>query len=65
MSCQAQGICEIGNEIPCAWQDIYERLKEQNRVDDILKIKTAMQWQNQTRRMIVQDEYAGRYEDKK
>ncbi len=60
-----KGNCEVSNEIPCAWQDIYERLKEQNRVADILKVKPVMQWQNQTRRMIVQDEYAARYENKK
>lgn len=58
------GNCEVSNDIPCAWQDIYNRLKAQNRLDDIKKIKPAMQWQNQTRRMIVQDEYAARYKDK-
>ena len=59
-----KGNCEVSNEIPCAWQDIYNRLKAQNRLDDIKKIKPAMQWQNQTRRMIVQDEYADRYKNK-
>ena len=58
------GNCEISKDIPCAWQDIYNRLKAQNRLDDIKKIKPAMQWQNQTRRLVVQDEYASRYKDK-
>jgi ferredoxin len=59
-----RGNCEVSNEIPCAWQDIFNRLKAQNRLDDIRHIKPVMEWQNQTRRMIVQDEYAGRYQTK-
>ena len=41
-----KGNCEISDEVPCAWNDIYLRLKEQNRVDDILKVQPPMQWQN-------------------
>lgn len=59
-----RGNCEVSNEIPCAWQDIFNRLKAQNRLDDIRHIKPVMEWQNQTRRMIVQDEYAARYKSK-
>lgn len=59
-----KGMCEISNQIPCAWYDIYNRLKEQDRLDDILKIQTPMQWQNQTQRTIIQDAYAHRYESK-
>ena len=62
-----QGMCEVGicDEIdwgiPCAWIQIYERLKEQNRLDYILNIQPPMQWQNQIQRTIVQEPYEGRY----
>ncbi len=56
-----KGNCEISNEIPCAWQDIYERLNAQNRLDDILKIQEPMEWKNQIQRTIVQDAYKERY----
>ncbi len=56
-----RGKCEISNDIACAWQDIYERLKEQNRLDDILKIKEPMEWENQTQRTIIQEPYMKRY----
>lgn len=55
------GYCEISPEIPCAWQDIYNRLKEQGRLDDILKVQPPMMWQNQTPRTIVQEPYEKRY----
>lgn len=55
------GMCEINNEIPCAWYDIYERLKEQNRLDDILKIQPVMMWQNQVQRTTIQEPYKERY----
>ncbi|NOY70344.1 MAG: hypothetical protein GXP53_12820 [Deltaproteobacteria bacterium] len=55
------GMCEINNQTPCAWHDIYTRLKDQGRLDDILKIQAPMQWQNQVQRTIVQDAYAERY----
>ncbi len=56
-----KGKCEISNDISCAWQDIYERLKGQNRLDDILKIKEPMEWKNQTQRTIIQEPYMKRY----
>ena len=56
-----KGMCEISSEIPCAWLDIYERLKGQNRLDDILKLQQVMQWQNQTQRTVVQPKYEKRY----
>ncbi len=56
-----RGKCEISNDIPCAWQDIYERLDAQNRLDDILKIQEPMQWQNQIQRTIIQEPYQHRY----
>ncbi len=58
------GNCEISGEIPCAWMNVYERLKAQNRLDCILPIKPASDWKNQSPRTIIQDEYAPRSADK-
>ncbi len=36
------GNCEIGNEVPCAWQEIYDRLKaigQLNRMEAIIPVK--------------------------
>ena len=55
------GKCEVSQDIPCAWVDIYNRLKEQNRLHHILKIRPAMPWRNQIQRTIVQPAYAHRY----
>lgn len=61
------GLCEVndcddfGFSIPCAWYQIYERLKVQNRLDCILKIQSPMQWQNQIQRTVVQKPYENRY----
>jgi len=57
-----KGECELGNNIPCAWYEIYNRLEKQGRLDNILNIRPPMQWQNQVRRTFVQDAYAHRYE---
>jgi ferredoxin len=56
------GECELGNGIPCAWYEIYNRLDKQGRLDNIINLRPPMQWQNQVRRTIVQDAYAHRYE---
>jgi ferredoxin len=56
-----KGKCEVSQEIPCAWVDIYNRLKAQDRLSHIHKIRPIMLWQNQTQRTIVQPAYAGRY----
>jgi len=53
-----QGMCEIGPDTPCAWKSIYERLKRQNRLDDILKMQPPMAWRNQVVRVTVQAPYA-------
>jgi ferredoxin len=50
--------CEVGMEIPCAWHEIYHRLEEQKRLEDILNVRPPMMWQNTTRRMVVQEAYA-------
>jgi len=53
--------CEVSQEIPCAWLDIFNRLKEQDRLDDIKKIHVPMEWHNQTPRTIIQESYKQRY----
>ncbi|WP_300672865.1 methylenetetrahydrofolate reductase C-terminal domain-containing protein [Desulfoluna sp.] len=55
------GMCEVSQDVPCAWVEIYERLKGQNRLDDILKLQSVMQWQNQLQRTVVQPKYEKRY----
>ena len=49
------GMCEVNPNIPCAWVDIYNRLKDQNRLDNIRKIRPIMEWQNQSQRTLVQE----------
>ncbi len=56
-----KGMCEIDDKIPCAWNDIYQRLNDQGRLDSIMEIQEPMQWQNQVQRTIVQDGFAERY----
>ncbi|MEZ4579109.1 MAG: methylenetetrahydrofolate reductase C-terminal domain-containing protein [Desulfobacterales bacterium] len=53
--------CEISPDIPCAWYEIYKRLSEQNRLDDIMKLQPPMEWRNQIQRTIVQKGYEARY----
>lgn len=53
--------CEVSNDIPCAWYEIYMRLKAQNRLADILKIQPPMEWTNQLQRTVVQKGYEDRY----
>lgn len=53
--------CEISKEVACAWLDIFNRLKEQGRLDDILNVHPPMEWQNQTPRTIIQEPYEKRY----
>jgi ferredoxin len=57
------GLCEIseGNEIPCAWHQIYLRLQAQGRLDSLLKCQQAMTWQSTPCRPIVQEPYRERY----
>ena len=56
-----KGKCEVDSNIPCAWNDIYERLKGQNRLDNIMKIRTHMKWQNQIQGTVILDAYKDRY----
>jgi hypothetical protein len=56
------GRCEVHVDIPCAWVEIYKRLKSQNRLDDIIKIRPPMKWKNQTLGTAVLEEFKDRYE---
>jgi ferredoxin len=56
-----EGKCEVNSEVPCAWYDIYQRLKKQDRLDSILKVKPAREWENQTQRSLIQEPYKNRY----
>ena len=56
-----EGKCEVSKDTPCAWFDIYERLKKQNRLENILKVKPAREWRNQTRKSFIHEAFKGRY----
>jgi ferredoxin len=53
-----KGNCEIDANQPCAWYMIYERLKGQGRLDCILQITPANDWQNQIPRTVIQPGYS-------
>jgi len=55
------GHCEVDREVSCAWIDIYERLKRQGRLDNILKIHEAREWQDQVQGRFVLEAYKKRY----
>jgi ferredoxin len=59
-----EGKCEVNSDVPCAWYEIYERLKKQGRLGNILKIKTAREWEDQTQRSLIQEAFKKRYEKK-
>ncbi len=56
-----EGKCEVSKDTPCAWFEIFKRLKDQNRLENILKIKPAREWKNQTRGSLVQEAFKERY----
>ncbi|MFC1669723.1 methylenetetrahydrofolate reductase C-terminal domain-containing protein [Spirochaetota bacterium] len=58
------GKCEVSKDILCAWNSIYERLKDQDRLDNISKMKPIMKWVNQIQGTYVKDEYKDRYTNK-
>lgn len=39
-----EGECEIDPEVPCVWQLIYDRLKAQGRLDQMLEIIPVKDW---------------------
>ncbi|MFH0920547.1 MAG: methylenetetrahydrofolate reductase C-terminal domain-containing protein [Fibrobacterota bacterium] len=56
-----KGKCEVDKDIPCAWNDIYERLKKQGRLDNILTLRPRMAWRNNIQGVMVQAGFEGRY----
>ena len=56
-----EGKCEVSKDTPCAWYEIYERLTKQGRLENILKVKPAREWRNQTRRSLIQEAFKERY----
>jgi len=59
------GHCEVNAETPCAWIKIYERLKAQGRLDNILGVYPAREWEGQTQGSLVLEQYKDRYTEKK
>ena len=51
------GSCELSPDQPCAWYQIYHRLSEQGRLNNILNIEPPQEWYNQVSRTIVQPGY--------
>ena len=58
------GMCEVGGETPCAWQEICERLERQGRLSELMKVRAPREWRNQVPATIVQPAYRHRYEDR-
>ena len=40
----ADGICEVHSEIPCAWQQIYDRLKLLGKLDQLTEVAPLKDW---------------------
>ena len=55
------GTCEVSRDIPCAWNDIYQRLKTQNRIENILSIHAPMDWTDNGPGTLIQSGYENRY----
>ncbi len=55
------GNCEVSGDIPCAWNKIYERLKAQNRLENILSIQPPMEWIDKGPGSFIQSGYEKRY----
>jgi ferredoxin len=55
------GKCEVSKDTPCAWYEIYERLTKQNRLENILRVRPAREWRNQTRKTLIHDAFKKRY----
>ena len=57
-----KGKCEIDENQPCAWYLIYERLKQQGRLDQIMDVIPANNWENQRPRTVIQPGYENLYD---
>jgi len=40
----AEGLCEVGEDIPCAWQLIHDRLSSFSRLNDLDEIQPPKDW---------------------
>jgi ferredoxin len=58
------GHCEVDKEVPCAWIKIHERLKAQGRLDNILTVFPAREWQDQVQGTLILEPYRKRYAKK-
>jgi len=52
-----RGKCEISQDQPCAWFEIYGRLAGQDRLDLIKKFHEIVPWHNQKPRTLIQPGY--------
>ncbi len=53
--------CEVSDDIPCAWHEIYERLKRQGRMEHMLAIHPPMNWNDKGAETFAQLGYESRY----
>ena len=51
------GSCEVDPSQPCAWYNIYHRLAQQGRLDNIMTVFPATEWRNQIPRTVIQPGY--------
>jgi ferredoxin len=52
-----KGKCEISPDQPCAWFMIYDRLLEQERLEEMKKFREAFEWVDQMPRNLMQPGY--------
>ena len=55
-----KGRCEVDPDLPCAWFEIYDRLKQQGRLDLITDIRPVTGWRNR-QGVLVQPDYERAY----
>ena len=55
------GHCEVDKDTPCAWVNIYNRLKEQGRLDNIKKIYAVRDWRDQVQGKLILEQYKEKY----
>ena len=55
------GKCEVSKDTPCAWFEIYDRLKKQGRLDLILNVRPPREWKYTKRGSLIQELYKKRY----
>jgi ferredoxin len=58
---RTDGSCEVDTNTRCAWYEIHKRLKGQDRLELMMKVRPAREWVNQTRRSLIQEPYKDRY----